>query len=350
MADDIDIRRVARAVSAIENSDAGALDLLRSAYSQASEGKIVGVAGPPGAGKSTLVDRLAVHWAQSGEKVAVIAVDPASPYTGGAVLGDRIRMARASEHPGIYLRSLSSRGAVGGLSRAATDVVIAMRALGFDRVLVETVGSGQNDVDVADLADCVVVVSVPGLGDQIQASKAGILEIGDVYAVNKADLPGANGVAADLAANLDLLYPGKPGVNQASSAHAPCVGNAETAGRHGTVANGFWRPPILTVCARDASGIPELTTAIDHFLEWQRDTGRHAARLTERIGAHLLHLAGQHIAEFCKRAASCAGGLEGLTSTVLSGRATPDEAALELLRAARQMEADMVHNAISTAP
>ena len=172
MEDAIDIRRVARTLSLVENRRPQAQSVLREAYALARRIPVLGVTGPPGAGKSTLLDRLAVHWAEKGERVAVIAVDPSSPFTGGAVLGDRFRMDRASAHPRVFVRSLSSRGQVGGLSSAVQDVVTVLAALAFDRVIVETVGSGQADVEVATLADCVVVVSVPGLGDQLQAAKA----------------------------------------------------------------------------------------------------------------------------------------------------------------------------------
>jgi LAO/AO transport system kinase len=331
--DGIDIRKVARAISLVENDRPGAQALLKLAYGQIGSRPVVGIAGPPGAGKSTLVDRLAVHWADAGEKVAVVAIDPASPFTGGAVLGDRVRMNHASEHPRIYLRSLSSRGAAGGLSRAATDVVVAMGAMGFDRILVETVGSGQNDVDVADLADCVIVVSVPGLGDQMQAAKAGILEIGDVYAVNKSDLPGADTVIGHLSANLDLVYPGNPGRNVPTSTHGPCAGNAELAGRHGSAEEGFWRPPVVKLSASKATGIESLAAAVDGFLIWQNDSGRHGARITERIVEQIRRLATRRLMTLCDQGAEAGGGFARLAETVTSGHATPEEVASQLVNA-----------------
>ena len=235
----IDLRRVARTLSAVENRRPEADDLLRQAYALTRHVPVIGLTGPPGAGKSTLVDWLALQAAERGERVAVLAVDPSSPFTGGAVLGDRFRMDKASAHANVFVRSLSSRGHVGGLSRAVQDIVTVLGALDFDRVLVETVGSGQSDIEVAQLADCVVVVSVPGLGDQMQAAKAGILEIGDVYAVNKSDLPGADTVAGHLVANLDLIYPGAGGVNDASvSGHGVLAANAALHERHGQAQQG----------------------------------------------------------------------------------------------------------------
>lgn len=338
--DGIDIRKVARAISLVENDQPGAQALLKLAYGQVGSRPVVGIAGPPGAGKSTLVDRLAVHWADAGEKVAVIAIDPASPFTGGAVLGDRFRMNLATEHPRVYLRSLSSRGAVGGLSRAATDVVVAMGAIGFDRVLIETVGSGQNDVDVAALADCVVVVSVPGLGDQMQAAKAGILEIGDVYAVNKSDLPGADTVGSHLSANLDLVYPGAPGRNSPTAAHSPCAGNAELAGRHGNAREGFWRPPVVKLSARTSTGIESLVASVDDFLAWQSSSGRHGARITGRIIEQIRRLAARRLMTLCDRHAEAGGGFAGLAEAVTSGHATPEEVASQLVDATLDISID----------
>jgi LAO/AO transport system kinase len=331
----IDIRQVARALSAVENRRPQADAIVREAYRQARTVPVLGIAGPPGAGKSTLLDHLAIHWAQAGERVAVIAVDPSSPHTGGAVLGDRFRMDRASAHPRVFVRSLSSRGQVGGLSRAVQDVVTVMGALGFDRVLVETVGSGQADLDVALLADCVAVVSVPGLGDQVQAAKAGILEIGDVHVVNKKDLPGADTVAGHLQANLDLIYPGQAGVNGPDRARAGLAtgsGNPSVHRRHGMSdgTTSFWRPPIVRVSARDGTGIDALADAIDGFLAWQRETGREAQRRAERLRSHILRLAaGRLLALASDECASIE--LSRLAEGVASGSTTPDQAAGEFV-------------------
>jgi LAO/AO transport system kinase len=291
----IDIRHVARTLSLVENRRPESQAVLRDAYAMARHIPVIGVTGPPGAGKSTLLDRLAFLWAEKDERVAVIAVDPSSPFTGGAVLGDRFRMDRASAHPRVFVRSLSSRGHVGGLSRAVQDVVTVVSALNFDRVIVETVGSGQADVEVASLADCVIVVSVPGLGDQLQAGKAGILEIGDVYAVNKRDLPGADTVAGHLEANLDLIYPGRPGVNEPgqSHRHEPLNANAALRRRHGGAGENvsFWRPPVVKVSACGGEGIEALSGAVDEFLAWQRASGREEGRRAERLQEHILRLA-----------------------------------------------------------
>jgi len=330
----IDIRRVARTLSLVENRRPEADEIVRDAYRQARHIPALGVTGPPGAGKSTLVDRLAVRWAETGERVAVIAVDPSSPHTGGAVLGDRLRMDRASAHPRVFVRSLSSRGHVGGLSRAVQDVVTVLAVLEFDRVIVETVGSGQADVEVAMLADCVIVVMVPGLGDRVQASKAGILEIGDVYAVNKCDLPGADAAAGHLEANLDLIYPGRPGPNESvppGSRTAP-AGNPALWGRHGAAGDGtFWRPPVLRLSAKDGSGVEALAAAVDQFLAWQRLSGRIAARRSERFQSHILRLAFGRLLDLQATDAEGAKALVRLADAVAAGSTTPDGAVDALL-------------------
>ena len=332
----IDIRRVARAVSAVENRRPEAVDILRDAYASSYGVPVIGVTGPPGAGKSTLLDRLALHWAEAGQRVALLMVDPSSPFTGGALLGDRYRMDRASGHPNVFVRSLSSRGHVGGLSRAVHDVAVLLGAMDFDVIVVETVGSGQSDIEIAQLADCVVVVSVPGLGDQIQAAKAGILEIGDIYAVNKSDTPGASTVAAHLKANLDLIYPGEGGVNSAAQAHSHGVlpANAGLHARHGTAGQGesFWRPPVLRVSAGQGEGVGELGQAIDSFLAWQRASGHDVIRRAQRLRSHVVRLAAAQLLEQIESQ----GQLGALVKAVADGRHTPEGAARELIEALRK--------------
>jgi LAO/AO transport system kinase len=334
----IDIRRIARAVSAVENRRPEAVDILRGAYALSRAVPVIGVTGPPGAGKSTLLDRLALHWAETAQRVALLMVDPSSPFTGGALLGDRYRMDRASAHPNVFVRSLSSRGHVGGLSRAVHDVTVLLGALDFDLVVVETVGSGQSDIEVAQLADCVVVVSVPGLGDQIQAAKAGILEIGDIYAVNKSDTPGAQTVAAHLKANLDLIYPGEGGVNSAAQPHSQGIlpANAGLHARHGTAGNGesFWRPPVLRVSASQGEGVGELGQAIDSFIEWQRASGHDAIRRAERLRSHIVRLAAAQLLEQIETE----GQLSELVKAVADGQRTPEGAAHELIEALRRAD------------
>ncbi|MGH9939685.1 MAG: methylmalonyl Co-A mutase-associated GTPase MeaB, partial [Blastocatellia bacterium] len=182
-----DLRAIARAISKIENDALDANEILKALFAYTGRGLTVGVTGAPGAGKSSLVDKLALHYRSLGKRVGVIAVDPSSPFSGGAILGDRIRMQTLANDPGVFIRSMATRGNLGGLARATVDAVAVLDAAGYDRMLVETVGVGQDEVDIVKAADVSVVVLVPGMGDDIQAIKAGIMEIGDIFVINKAE-------------------------------------------------------------------------------------------------------------------------------------------------------------------
>ena len=248
-----DKRSIARLLTIVENDEPGSADILRSLYPETGHARIVGITGPPGGGKSTLVSRLASEYRKTTERVAIVAVDPSSPFTGGAILGDRIRMRDRFLDEGVFIRSMASRGHAGGLARATMRVVNVLDALGTCLVIVETVGVGQEEVDVVRVADTVCLVTVPGLGDDIQAIKAGVLEIADVLVVNKADKPGADETARDLAQMLNL-------------------GHARTQ----------WKPPIVRTAAQDGTGVEELVRAIDQHGEWARSSGELDAR---RAGA-----------------------------------------------------------------
>jgi LAO/AO transport system kinase len=330
----LDIRRTARTISAVENRSEAADEIIRNAYRAARYAPVIGVTGPPGAGKSTLMDRLAVHWAERGEAVAVLAVDPSSPFSGGAVLGDRYRMEHAAAHPRVFVRSLASRGQLGGLGSTTTDIAMVLGSLGFDRVLLETVGAGQTDIAVAAVADVIMVVTVPGLGDHIQAAKAGILEIGDLYVVNKSDLPGAAGVAGHLEANLDLVYPGLPGRNATRGQGASLQGNQGQRARHGDAADprGFWRPPVVSACAREASGIGGVCDAADLFLAWSRETGRYEVRVAERLKTQIMRATQDRLMDLCLAAARDGDiDLVPLIEQVAAGAISPGEAADHLI-------------------
>ena len=248
-------RALARAITLAETGGAAARALLRAVYAHTGRAHIVGITGAPGAGKSTLVNALAHHWRGSGKTIGIIAVDPSSPFTGGAILGDRIRMQSLGGDPGIFIRSMASRGRLGGIARATGDAIDLLDAAGFDIVIVETVGAGQGEVEIANAAHTTVVVEAPGMGDDVQTIKAGILEIADVFVVNKADREGAEATIRQLRALLNL-------------------GGAQRDG---------WVPPILPAVALRAEGIAAIATAIERHLEHLRAEERRADYERRRV-------------------------------------------------------------------
>ena len=227
-------RALARAIRMVEDRDPGIATLLRQVRERAGRARVVGVTGPPGSGKSTLCDQIIQRWRSSGLAVGVIAVDPSSPFTGGAILGDRVRMVRHTLDPGVFIRSMAARGHLGGLAAAAREAIRLLDAAGRDRCLLETVGVGQSELEVMETADTTIVVTTPASGDAVQILKAGILEIADIFVVNKADLPGASKVVRDLR---ELV-------------------------RHGR-RRSAWSPPVILTVAETGDGIDDLVAAID---------------------------------------------------------------------------------------
>jgi LAO/AO transport system kinase len=232
-----DVRAIARAISLIEDESPAAADLIRRIFPSTGRAYLVGVTGPPGAGKSTLVDRLTAALRAADRTVGVVAVDPTSPFSGGAILGDRVRMQAHAGDPGVFIRSMATRGHLGGLARATGEAALVLDAAGKDLVLIETVGVGQDEIDIVRTADLSIVTLVPGSGDEVQALKAGIMEIADIFVVNKVDREGADRMVASIEANLSLQ----------------------------TFAAGEWRPPIVKTEATTGVGVPELLATIDRF-------------------------------------------------------------------------------------
>jgi GTPase len=236
-----DARSLARAISIVENRSPGWSDLLKALFPQTGHARILGLTGAPGAGKSTLVDQLAKHYRKQNRTVGIIAVDPTSPYTGGAILGDRIRMQDHFSDPGIYIRSMATRGSLGGLARTTADVATVMDASGRDLIMIETVGVGQDEVDIVRLADVTVVILVPGMGDDVQSIKAGIMEIADIFVINKSDREGAERVEREIRALQSLA-----------------------------IRSDRWTPPIVKTVASDGTGIGELVAAIAEYEAYLR--------------------------------------------------------------------------------
>jgi len=257
-----EIRIAARLMRDIDDCRPEAIEGLKQLYASTGNAYIVGITGPPGAGKSTLVDQLTASFRKRGNSVGVIAIDPTSPFTGGAILGDRIRMNRHADDPGVFIRSLATRGALGGISRSTADVALVMDAMGIDIIIIETVGVGQDEVDIVKTAHTTCVVMVPGLGDDIQAIKAGILEIGDVFVVNKADRDGSDRTARELSTMLEFR-------------NAP---------------EGSWNPKVLKTEAQRAGGIEELTDEIVAHRNYLFESGTIHDFLRERNERHFMDI------------------------------------------------------------
>jgi len=252
-----DKRAIARAISAVEDGSSDAGELLRDLFPHTGQALTVGITGAPGAGKSTLVDRLAAAYRRGGEQIGIVAVDPSSPFTGGAILGDRIRMQNMATDPGIFIRSMASRGHLGGLARATVDAVAILDAAGYDKVIIETVGVGQDEIDIVRTADVTVVVLVPGMGDGVQAMKAGIMEIGDIFVINKADRDGVLRTERELELLLSISER----------------------------ADG-WVPPIVKTVATEDSGLDTLATRISEYSNFLTNSGSGRDRHRANIAQH----------------------------------------------------------------
>jgi LAO/AO transport system kinase len=231
-----DVRALARAISTVENRAPGWSELLKALFPHSGKARVLGMTGPPGAGKSTLVDQLARFYRKQDRTVGIIAVDPTSPYTGGAILGDRIRMQEHFADPGIYIRSMATRGSLGGLARTTADVTTVLDAAGRDLIMIETVGVGQDEIDIVRLADITIVILVPGMGDDVQTIKAGIMEIADIFVINKSDRDGAENVEREIRSLQSLA-----------------------------VRHDGWTPPIVKMIASEGKGIEELAAAISAY-------------------------------------------------------------------------------------
>ncbi|RIK58868.1 MAG: methylmalonyl Co-A mutase-associated GTPase MeaB [Chloroflexi bacterium] len=319
---------LARAITQVENEQPDAHALLAQLYAHSGRGHIIGITGAPGTGKSTLVTALAQTFRSRGETVAIVAIDPTSPFTGGAILGDRVRMRGLSGDAGVFIRSMATRGSLGGLSKTTGDVVTLLDAAGYQRILVETVGVGQAEVEIASMAHTTLVVEAPGLGDEVQAIKAGILEIADILVVNKADRPGVEKTVQALEMMLELEYGSSRLVRhegqlmRVESPSAP--GQARPADD--------WRVTVLRTIAADGTGVAALGERIVAHRAWLETSGELAVREQLRVARTLENILR---AELNRRllARFPAGSLDGLVEAVHTRHTDPYSAAQSLLAA-----------------
>ena len=300
-----EVRAVSRAITAIENHQPEAEQLLRAVFPFTGNAYLTGVTGAPGTGKSTMVDRLAAHYRKQQQQVGVVAVDPTSPYSGGAILGDRIRMQGHAGDSGMFIRSMATRGFLGGLARATAEVALLLDSAGKNQVLIETVGVGQDEIDIVRLADCVLVVMVPGLGDDIQNMKAGLMEIGDIFVLNKSDREGADRLDQQLHAMLGLVMP-----------------------RDG------WHPPVIRTVATENKGIAELAAVIDKFRRHFEASGERRRKHIEHWKNRLVDLLESRLLERALGGSNGERRLAELAEAVADRRKDPFAAVNEILASA----------------
>ncbi|MCA1608007.1 MAG: methylmalonyl Co-A mutase-associated GTPase MeaB [Acidobacteria bacterium] len=303
-----DTRAVARAITAVENGAEDAADVMKVVFPRTGNALIVGITGAPGAGKSSLVDKLAFYYRDRGEKIGIVCVDPSSPFSGGAILGDRIRMAQLGLDKNVFIRSMATRGNLGGLSRATVDAVAILDAAGFDKVIVETVGVGQDEVEIVKTADVSVVLLVPGMGDDVQAIKAGIMEIGDVFVINKADREGVVRTQKELEALLNL-------------AHRPDM----------------WNPPIVQTIATENKGIEDLAIAIEKYRDYQKNGHASFDRRKAIARWRLIELLREKLVAELLKINGTSEKLDQLAGEVAQKKSDPYSAVEQIIAAARTM-------------
>ena len=298
-----DAAAVARVISKVEDGSPDAAGLMKQIYQMSRGGLVIGITGAPGAGKSSLVDKLAMFYRKKDDRVGIVAVDPSSPFSGGAILGDRIRMQTLGLDEGVFIRSMATRGNLGGLARSTVDAVAILDAAGYSKIIVETVGVGQDEVEIVKAADVSVVVLVPGMGDDIQAIKAGIMEIGDVFVINKADREGVYATEKELEALLSLAS-----------------------------RDDGWDPPIVKTIATENHGIPDLAAAISRFNETQRGTTMTGTRRKAIARWRIVELLRERLLADAIGSQSSSAALERLADEVATRRRDPYSAVDEIIR------------------
>ncbi|WP_254543545.1 methylmalonyl Co-A mutase-associated GTPase MeaB [Halomarina pelagica] len=318
-------RALARVISKIEDRSTGYRDLVSALHEHTGDADVIGITGSPGAGKSTLVDKLAKHYREEGLTVGVIAIDPSSPFTGGSVLGDRIRMASTNGDMDVFFRSMSARGSLGGLSTATADAVKALDAFGKDKVVIETVGAGQNEIDVVKAADTVAVLVPPGSGDDVQMLKAGILEIGDVFVVNKADMPGADRTVQELREMIhtrqDFTRTGHHGAGAMEAVAEPAIAADEDG----------WEPRLVETVAKTGEGVTDLVAALADHAAYLDESGAREERERQRYAEEIRTLLREDVNRLLADEIDRQGGLDALVEAVVERERDPYTVADDLI-------------------
>jgi LAO/AO transport system kinase len=318
-------RALARVITKIENRSPGHRELVSQLHEHTGNAEVIGITGSPGAGKSTLVDKMAAAYRERGETVGVIAIDPSSPFTGGAVLGDRIRMASNVGDMDVFFRSMSARGSLGGLSTATTDAVKALDAFGKDKIIVETVGAGQNEIEIVKTADTVAVLVPPGSGDDIQMLKAGILEIADIFVVNKADMDGADRTVMELREMVGMRDASPMAGHHGADVfdHGPEEGDEED--------DEGWKPAIVETIAKTGEGIEGFLDTVDEHVAWLVESGELEAQTRQRYEAEIKTLLREDTASLLEDELSTRGGLDAYVDRVVARETDPYAIADELM-------------------
>jgi LAO/AO transport system kinase len=314
---------VARAISQVENQRPGFEQLLAAAHRYVGGARRVGITGPPGAGKSTLTQELVRHWRGQGESVAVIAVDPTSPFSGGALLGDRIRMEGVSLDREVFIRSMATRGSLGGLAASTREVCDLLDAAGFARILIETVGVGQSELAVTGMADSTALVLVPESGDGIQALKSGLMELADVYVVNKADRPGAQ----NLAREIEITQ----GIRRGEAFRGIRAHHGRALGQSGREGGAEWQAPVILTTATSGAGIPDVAAALDRHLDWMTASGELVTRRRNRFAVRTREVLDRMVQHWLREETRAEELLRDRLDEVVSGRLSPYELAAEIL-------------------